>query len=161
VQIGADTVIFPFTVIRSGVRIGRCCEVGPFSQLRVGAVLADRAEVGNFTELKNTFLGEGSKAKHLSYLGDATIGSNVNIGAGTITANYDGKRKHPTTIEDDVHTGSGTVLIAPVHLGKGVVTGAGAVVTARQRIPAGEVVVGVPARSLHRRKDQGKQQGGR
>ena len=91
VEIGCGTEILPCTVIRSGVKVGENCEVGPFTHLRAGAVLEDTAEVGNFTEMKNSTLGSGSKAKHLSYLGDARIGSKTNIGAGTIFANYDGK----------------------------------------------------------------------
>ena len=150
VEIGADTVIFPFTVIRSGVRIGRHCEVGPFAQLRDGTVLEDGAEVGNFVEVKKSVLGPHTKAKHLSYLGDARIGARVNIGAGTITANYDGTAKHPTVIEDGASTGSGTVLVAPVTMGRGARTGAGAIVTARRDIPAGATAVGVPARVLER-----------
>ncbi|MEK7466430.1 MAG: NTP transferase domain-containing protein [Planctomycetota bacterium] len=149
VEIGADTVIEPFTVIRSGVKIGSHCEVGPFCQLRAGAVLEDHAEVGNFVEMKKSRLGSHSKAKHLSYLGDATIGARVNIGAGTITANYDGVNKHPTVIEDGASTGSHTVLVAPSTMKKGSKTGAGAVVT-RKTMAEGETWVGVPARPLAR-----------
>ena len=146
VAIGADTVLFPFTVIRSGVRIGRHCEVGPFAQLRAGTVLEDGAEVGNFVEVKQSRLGPHTKAKHLSYLGDAQVGARVNIGAGTITANYDGTAKHATVIEDGASTGSGTVLVAPVRMGRGSRTGAGAIVPARRDVPAGATAVGVPAR---------------
>lgn len=153
VAIGTDTVIHPFTVIRRGVTIGRHCEVGPFSQLRAGTVLEDGAEVGNFVEVKKSRIGPHSKAKHLSYLGDAELGAHVNIGAGTITANYDGQKKHPTVLEDGVQTGSNTVLVAPVRLGKGAKTGAGAVVP-KGEVPAGAVVVGVPARPLERKKAQ-------
>ncbi len=147
VEIGPDTVIEPFTVIRRDVRIGKGCEVGPFTQLRPGTVLDDGAEIGNFVEVKKSRIGPHSKAKHLSYLGDATLGANVNIGAGTITANYDGKNKHATVIEDGVKTGSNTVLVAPVKLGKGSMTGAGAVVV-RGEVEAGAVVAGVPARPI-------------
>ncbi|HXG60175.1 MAG TPA: NTP transferase domain-containing protein [Planctomycetota bacterium] len=147
VTIGADTVIHPFTVIRRGVSIGRGCEVGPFSHLRPGTVLEDGAEIGNFVEVKKSRVGPHSKAKHLTYLGDAVLGAHVNIGAGTITANYDGVSKHPTIIEDGVQTGSHTVLVAPVRVGKGAKTGAGAVV-AKGEVPPGAVVVGVPARPL-------------
>ncbi len=147
VTIGQDTVIQPFTVIRRGVVIGRECEVGPFAQLRAGTVLEDHAEIGNFVEVKKSRIGRHSKAKHLSYLGDAVLGANVNIGAGTITANYDGVKKHSTIVEDDVHTGSNTVLVAPVRLGKGARTGAGAVVV-RGEVAPGAVVVGVPARPV-------------
>jgi bifunctional UDP-N-acetylglucosamine pyrophosphorylase/glucosamine-1-phosphate N-acetyltransferase len=148
VAIGAGTRIQPFSVIRSGVRIGRHCEVGPFSHLRNGAVLEDGAEVGNFVEVKNSRLGERVKAKHLTYLGDATIGALTNVGAGTITANYDGKEKHVTRIGSRAFIGSGTVLVAPVTIGDGATTGAGAVVTRHRDVAAGEVVVGVPARPL-------------
>jgi len=147
VTIGQDTVIQPFTVIRRGVVIGKDCSVGPFTQLQPGTVLEDDAHVGNFVEVKKSRLGSGTKAKHLSYLGDATIGRKVNIGAGTITANYDGVNKHPTVIEDGVHIGSNSVLVAPVRIGKGAKTGAGAVVV-RGEVPAGAVMVGVPARAL-------------
>jgi bifunctional UDP-N-acetylglucosamine pyrophosphorylase/glucosamine-1-phosphate N-acetyltransferase len=147
VTIGQDTVIQPFTVIRRGVVIGKDCEVGPFTQLRAGTVLEDGAEIGNFVEVKKSRIGRHSKAKHLSYLGDAILGDDVNIGAGTITANYDGVNKHATVIGDGVHTGSNTVLVAPVTLGKNVTTGAGAVVV-RLDVPDGAVVVGVPARPL-------------
>lgn len=147
VTIGSDTVIHPFSVIRRGVLIGRGCEVGPFAHLRPGTVLEDGAEIGNFVEVKKSRVGPHSKAKHLTYLGDAILGAHVNIGAGTITANYDGTRKHPTVIEDGVQTGSNTVLVAPVRVGKGAKTGAGAVV-AKGEVPPGAVVVGVPARPL-------------
>jgi bifunctional UDP-N-acetylglucosamine pyrophosphorylase/glucosamine-1-phosphate N-acetyltransferase len=150
VTIGQDTVIQPFTVIRRGVVIGKDCSVGPFSQLQPGTVLEDDAHVGNFVEVKKSRLGAHTKAKHLSYLGDATIGARVNIGAGTITANYDGVAKHPTVIEDGVHIGSNSVLVAPVRIGKGAKTGAGAVVV-RGEVPAGAVMVGVPARAIVRR----------
>ncbi len=150
VTIGQDSVIQPFTVIRRGVVIGQGCEVGPFSQLRAGTVLDEGAEVGNFVEVKKSRIGAHSKAKHLSYLGDATLGARVNIGAGTITANYDGVNKHATIIGDGVHVGSNTVLVAPVRLGKGSKTGAGAVVV-RGEVAPGAVVVGVPARPLQSR----------
>lgn len=152
VKIGADTVIQPFTTIRSGVVIGKHCEVGPFTQLRKGAFLEDHAEVGNFVEVKNSRIGSHSKAKHLSYLGDATLGKHVNIGAGTITANYDGKRKHPTTIKNGAMTGSNTVLVAPVTMGKNSKTGAGAVVPSGRNIRDGDIVVGVPAVSIKLRR---------
>ncbi|MBI5368271.1 MAG: bifunctional N-acetylglucosamine-1-phosphate uridyltransferase/glucosamine-1-phosphate acetyltransferase [Planctomycetes bacterium] len=148
VRIGADTVILPFSVVRHGVVIGKNCEVGPFAHLRPGTRLDDHAEIGNFVEVKNSRVGRHTKAKHLTYLGDATIGDDVNVGAGTITANYDGTHKHPTVIEDGASTGSGTVLIAPVKLCRGARTGAGAIVTAHQEVPPNTTVVGVPARPL-------------
>ncbi|MFH1422620.1 MAG: NTP transferase domain-containing protein [Planctomycetota bacterium] len=146
VEIGAETIIYPFTVIESGVKIGQFCKVGPFSHLRKGSILEDYAEIGNFVECKKTTLGAYSKAKHLSYLGDAIIGKKVNIGAGTICANYDGKNKHVTKIDDGAHVGSGTVFVAPVKMGKNAVTGAGAIVTRNKDIPDGETHIGVPAK---------------
>lgn len=147
VEIGAGTHVLPFTVIRSGVRVGEGCEVGPFAHLRAGTVLENGAEVGNFTECKNAALGANVKAKHLSYLGDVTIGAGANIGAGTIVANYDGVHKHHTTIGERAFVGSGTILIAPSRVGDGALTGAGAVVKRGSDIPAGEAWVGLPARS--------------
>jgi bifunctional UDP-N-acetylglucosamine pyrophosphorylase/glucosamine-1-phosphate N-acetyltransferase len=113
--------------------------VGPFAHLRNGAVIAERARVGNFVELKKAVLGPGSKSMHHAYLGDATIGSNVNIGAGTITCNYDGAVKHETTIEDGAFVGSDTQLIAPVTVGKGAYIGTGT--TVREDVPAGALAV--------------------
>ncbi len=151
VAIGPGTRILPCTVIRSGVRIGRDCEVGPFTHLRGGTVLEDGAEVGNFTEAKKAHLGKHTKAKHLAYLGDVEIGERVNIGAGTIVANYDGRQKHRTEIGDRAFVGSGSVLIAPCKVGDGALTGGGAVVTRNSNIPPGEAWVGVPARPLARK----------
>jgi bifunctional UDP-N-acetylglucosamine pyrophosphorylase/glucosamine-1-phosphate N-acetyltransferase len=148
VQIGAGTRILPFTIIRGPGRIGENCEVGPFSHLRMGAQLENGAEVGNFVEVKNSQLGRNVKAKHLTYLGDTSIGRGSNIGAGTITANYDGKYKHRTTIGEDAFIGSGSILVAPVEVGEGATTGAGAVVTRGRTVAAGSVVVGVPAKEL-------------
>jgi bifunctional UDP-N-acetylglucosamine pyrophosphorylase/glucosamine-1-phosphate N-acetyltransferase len=108
----------------------------------------DRSEVGNFTEVKKTSIGEGSKAKHLTYLGDAVIGRGANIGAGTITANYDGVRKSVSKIGDGAFIGSGTVIVAPAEVARGGITGAGAIVTRGSRVGEGEVYVGVPARKL-------------
>jgi bifunctional UDP-N-acetylglucosamine pyrophosphorylase/glucosamine-1-phosphate N-acetyltransferase len=122
--------------------------VGPFARLRGGAVLEERAEAGNFVEMKASTLGAGAKAKHLTYLGDAFVGPAANIGCGVVTANYDGRRKHRTTIEAGAHIGSGTILVAPVTVGEGAVTGANAVVTAGRDVEAGSTVVGVPARKI-------------
>jgi bifunctional UDP-N-acetylglucosamine pyrophosphorylase / glucosamine-1-phosphate N-acetyltransferase len=113
-------------------------------------VLEDGAEVGNFTECKNSTLGAHAKAKHLSYLGDADIGARVNIGAGTIFANYDGTRKHRCRVGEGSFVGSGTVVVAPNELGAGSTTGAGAVLTRSAGVGAGETWVGVPARRLPR-----------
>ena len=119
------------------------CSVGPFAHLRMNARLEESAVVGNFVEVKKSRLGKKTKAMHLSYLGDATIGERTNIGAGTVTCNYDGKQKHPTIIEDDVKIGSDTMLVAPVRVGKRSVTAAGSVVT--KDVPEDSLVAGVPA----------------
>ncbi|MCB9879924.1 MAG: NTP transferase domain-containing protein [Planctomycetes bacterium] len=159
VEIGADTVIQPATVIGKGCRIGRGCEVGPFAHLRQGTVLEDGAALGNFVEAKKAHLGAGAKAKHLTYLGDATVGAKANIGCGTITANYDGVHKHPTQIGAGAFIGSGTVLCAPATVGAGAMTAAGAVVKPGTSIPDGELWLGVPARFLRRRGGgEGKQE---
>jgi bifunctional UDP-N-acetylglucosamine pyrophosphorylase / glucosamine-1-phosphate N-acetyltransferase len=126
--IGAGTVIAPFSHIDS-TTCGANATLGPYARLRPGTVLADNVHIGNFTEVKNSEIGLGSKANHLSYIGDATIGANVNIGAGTITCNYDGANKHRTIIEDDVFVGSDTQLIAPVTVRKGATIAAGTTLT--------------------------------
>ncbi len=126
--IGDDCEISPYTVIEDAT-LEAACTIGPFARLRPGAELAEGAHVGNFVEMKKARLGKGSKAGHLSYLGDAEIGDNVNIGAGTITCNYDGANKHKTIIGDDVFVGSDTQLVAPVTVASGVTIGAGTTVT--------------------------------
>lgn len=146
VEIGPGTRIHPFCVVRRGVSIGEGCSVGPFAYLRPGTRLDDGAEIGDFVEAKNAHLGPGAKAKHLSYLGDVTIGAKANIGCGTITANYDGKNKHRTIIGERAFIGSGTVLVAPVKVGDDATTGAGSVVTAQHDVADGATVVGVPAK---------------
>jgi bifunctional UDP-N-acetylglucosamine pyrophosphorylase/glucosamine-1-phosphate N-acetyltransferase len=151
VDIGVGTKILPCTVIRAGVKIGAGCEVGPFTQLRAGTVLDDGAEVGNFTECKNARIGAHAKAKHLAYIGDATIGAKTNIGAGTIFANYDGVAKHKTMVGERAFMGSGTIVVAPNSIGDGATTGAGAVITRNAAVGRGEVWVGVPARKLEKR----------
>ncbi len=156
VEIGPDTRILPCTVIGKGCKIGRGCEVGPFAHLRAGTVLEDGAEIGNFVEAKKTLVGAGAKAKHLTYLGDARIGPKANIGAGTITANYDGTHKHETRIGEGAFVGSGTVIVAPSELGPRAMTGAGAVVRRGSQIAADEVWVGVPARKLKMREPKAK-----
>ena len=127
-NIGDNTVIKPYTVVESA-SIGSQAQVGPFARLRPGTTLSDATHVGNFCEIKNASVGEGSKINHLAYIGDATMGRDVNIGAGTITCNYDGASKNKTTIGNDVFIGSNTSLIAPVTLADGVTTGAGSVIT--------------------------------
>ena len=134
-------------------QIGDSCTVGPMAHLRGKAVMDDGAKVGNFVELKKTRLGKGSKANHLTYLGDATIGEKTNIGAGTITCNYDGKNKHETHIGNNVKIGSDTMLIAPVTVGDGAVTGAGSVVT--KDVLPNKLVVGAPARPIRRVDNDG------
>ena len=130
------------------------CTVGPFAHLRMGSKLEERAAVGNFVEMKKSRLGRSSKSMHLTYLGDATIGDKTNIGAGTITCNYDGKQKHPTVIEDDVKIGSDTMLVAPVRVGSGSVTAAGSVVI--NDVPPDTLVAGVPAVVKKQLGDKGR-----
>jgi len=166
VSIEGETTIGDGCTIRSGVRItnslvghgvmilDNCvivdseisndCTIGPFAHLRGHAKMEEKSKVGNFVELKKTILGRESKASHLTYLGDATVGEKTNIGAGTITCNYDGKNKHATTIGDNVKIGSDTMLVAPVKVGDGAVTGAGSVIT--RDVPPDTLVVGAPAK---------------
>jgi bifunctional UDP-N-acetylglucosamine pyrophosphorylase/glucosamine-1-phosphate N-acetyltransferase len=130
--------ILPYSHLTAS-QVGKGAIVGPFARLRPGAQLGEASHVGNFVELKKTVLGKGSKANHLSYLGDAVIGEGVNVGAGTITCNYDGKKKHVTTIEDGAFIGSDTQLIAPVTVHKGAYVGTGT--TVREDVPAGSLAV--------------------
>ena len=148
VRIGKDSRILPFTYIHSGVEIESNCEVGPFARLRVGTTLREGAIIGNFVEIKNSDIGPRTKARHLTYIGDATVGGDVNVGAGTVFANYDGKKKHKTIVEEQVFIGSGTILIPPLKLGKRSKTGAGAVVTRGKDVPDDGIVVGVPAKPI-------------
>ncbi|MCB5361669.1 MULTISPECIES: bifunctional UDP-N-acetylglucosamine diphosphorylase/glucosamine-1-phosphate N-acetyltransferase GlmU [Vibrio] len=127
-EIDDNTIVRPYSVIE-GATIGEDCTVGPFTRLRPGADMRNNSHVGNFVEVKNTRLGEGSKANHLTYLGDAEIGQRVNVGAGAITCNYDGANKFKTIIGDDVFVGSDSQLIAPVTIGNGATVGAGSTVT--------------------------------
>ncbi len=168
VTIEGETTVGANCVIRSGTRlsnakigngaeirdncliidseIGNNCTVGPMAHLRGNAVMVEGSKVGNFVEMKKSRLGKNSKASHLTYLGDATIGESTNIGAGVITCNYDGKNKHETHIGDNVKIGSDTMLVAPVTVGDGAVTGAGSVVT--KDVAPGDLVVGIPAKKL-------------
>ncbi len=137
-DLAAGTRVHAYSVLE-GMRSLGACEIGPFARVRPGTRLMQGSKVGNFVEIKNTSLGENSKASHLSYLGDSTIGDRVNIGAGTITCNYDGVNKHRTVIEDDVFIGSDTQLIAPVTIGKGADIGAGS--TVNKDAPAGQLTI--------------------
>ena len=162
-EIGSGNVIGPNTIIRD-TRIGDRCKVlasvlegaileddvdiGPFARLRKGAHLKSHVHMGNFGEVKDSVLHEGVKMGHFSYIGNADIGARTNIGAGTITANYDGEKKNPTEIGEDVFIGSDTMLVAPLKLGDGARTGAGAVVT--KNVPEDTLVVGMPARAIRK-----------
>lgn len=155
VALGDGVSVGPFTVIRdahvgAGTRInahceieqahiGRGCEIGPYARMRGGVQLGDGAKLGNFVEVKKSSIGRRSKANHLAYIGDATIGERVNVGAGTITCNFDGANKHRTVIEDDVFVGSDVQLVAPVTVGRGATIGAGATIT--KNVPAGELTI--------------------
>jgi bifunctional UDP-N-acetylglucosamine pyrophosphorylase/glucosamine-1-phosphate N-acetyltransferase len=179
VEIGQDTIIYPFTFIEGKTKvddevvigsqcrikdsfvgkrveiessiiveseIGAATVIGPYSYLRPGTKVGKEAKVGDFVEIKNSEIGNGSKVPHLSYIGDTTIGENTNIGAGTITANYDGKDKHRTIIGDNAFIGSDSTLIAPLRIGDNATTGAGSVVT--KDVKEGDIVIGVPAKSM-------------
>ena len=154
-EIGPNTIIHNSTIgddckLLASVIEGAIVEdnvgMGPFCHLRKGAHLGKGVHMGNFGEVKDSHLSAGVKMGHFSYIGNAEIGENVNIGAGTITCNFDGVHKHPTEIGEDAFIGSDTMLVAPVKIGKGAHTGAGSVVT--HDVPDGETVVGVPARKL-------------
>ena len=144
--IGDDVEIVQSMIEQS--RIDQRAHVGPFAHFRAGAHVGEGAHVGNYAEIKNSTLGAGSHMGHFSYLGDATVGEHVNIGAGTITCNYDGEMKHRTIVGDGAFIGSDTMLVAPVTLGKGARTGAGAVVT--KDVPDHTLVVGVPAKIVRK-----------
>jgi bifunctional UDP-N-acetylglucosamine pyrophosphorylase / glucosamine-1-phosphate N-acetyltransferase len=148
-RLGDGVVVKDHSVIVNS-EVGANCSVGPFAHLRMNAVLEEKAAVGNFVEVKKSRLKQGTKAMHLTYLGDATIGERTNIGAGTVTCNFDGTNKHETIIEDDVKVGSDTMLVAPVRVGARSVTGAGSVVT--KDVPPDSLVAGVPAEVKKRLK---------
>jgi len=131
-KIGNNVEILPFTHIENAT-LESNVNVGPFSRIRPGSFLSKGSRVGNFVEVKKSKVGKNSKINHLSYIGDTTIGKNVNIGAGTITCNYDGKRKNKTKISDDVFIGSNTALVAPIKIGKKAVVGAGSTLTKNVR----------------------------
>lgn len=167
VSIGMDTVIEPFTVLRGETHIGSECRIGPhvyiedarigdrsdcgpFAKLRPGTEVGDDVHIGSFAELVRTKVGRGSRVPHVSYLGDTDLGADANIGAGTITANFDGTKKNRTEIGEGAFVGVDTMLVAPVKLGKGARTGAGSVVT--KDVPDGATAVGVPARVVGRKK---------
>jgi bifunctional UDP-N-acetylglucosamine pyrophosphorylase/glucosamine-1-phosphate N-acetyltransferase len=138
VRVAADTRIEPFCHLEEA-DIGRNCRIGPYARLRPGAQLAQDVHIGNFVEVKASTIGAGSKANHLAYIGDSEVGRNVNVGAGTITCNYDGANKHRTVIEDDVFIGSDTQLVAPVRVGRGATLGAGTTLT--EDAPPGELTI--------------------
>ena len=137
-QIGQDTVVEPFTYIHGPVKIGRGCRIGPFAFLRDATVLEDDVVLGVFTEVKDVTLADGVRARHHSYLGDASIGRNVNIGAGSLTANFDGENINRTTVGDDCYIGTGAVLIAPLAIQPGAHIGAGTVVSQESADQLGE-----------------------
>ena len=138
VRIDAGTRVEPFCHLEEA-DIGRNCRIGPYARLRPGAQLAEDVHIGNFVEVKASTIGAGSKANHLAYIGDSEVGRNVNVGAGTITCNYDGANKHRTVIEDDVFIGSDTQLVAPVRVGRGATLGAGTTLT--EDAPPGELTI--------------------
>lgn len=144
--IGRDTVIYPFTVIERNVKIGKRCSIGPFAHLREGTELRDDVVAGNFLEVVRSRISPRAIAKHFCYIGDSRIGQKVNIGAGTVTANFDGRKKNITIIEDEASIGSDTILVAPVRIGRRAVTGAGSVVI--KDVGKGQTVVGVPAKAI-------------
>ncbi len=156
IEIGPDTVIYPWTFIEAGVKIGKRCQIGPFAKIRRGTEIQDDSTVGSFVEVNRSKLGKKVLAKHLAYLGDAILGDGTNVGAGTITANFDGKNKHVSRIGKGVKLGSNTVLVAPVTLEDRSTTGAGSVVTARTRVARGSTVAGVPAKPLKIEKKRKK-----
>jgi len=145
-----------------GARIGEGCVIGPYARLRPGTELAAGAHIGNFVETKKVRLGRDSKANHLTYLGDAQIGDRVNIGAGTITCNYDGVNKHATRIDDDAFIGSNSALVAPVTIGEGATVAAGSTITSD--VTAGVLGVGrgrqINVKGWHRPRKKGEDQGG-
>ncbi len=149
VKVGKNTLIYPFTFIEKDVIIGSNCFVGPFVHIRKGTRIKNKVRVGNFLEINRTNLGKGVTAKHFGYLGDSVVSDGVNIGAGAVVANYDGKNKHRTYLKKGSFIGCDTVLVAPVVVGKNAKTGAGSVVT--KNVGENQTVAGVPARPLNKR----------
>ena len=152
VRIGRDTVIYPFSWIERNVVIGKKCAIGPFANLRANSKVEDGAVVGSFVEVTRSRIGKNARVKHLSYIGDSDLGPDVNVGAGTVTANYDGARKSKTVVGAGAFIGSNSVLVAPLRIGKKAKTGAGAVVLSKSKVPNGATVVGVPARVIRKGK---------
>ncbi|MCL0032003.1 UDP-N-acetylglucosamine diphosphorylase/glucosamine-1-phosphate N-acetyltransferase, partial [Dehalococcoidia bacterium] len=146
-SVGQNCNIFESVV--EGSTIGNDVNIGPFSHVRYGSYIESGVKIGNFAEIKNTQIGKNTLVGHFSYLGDCFIGDKVNIGAGTITCNFDGEQKHQTIIEKGAFIGSDTKLIAPVRVGTNAVTGAGSVVT--KDVKPGSTVVGIPARPINKR----------
>ena len=168
-QVGKNSIIEPFVFIKNGVKIKnqvivkshsvlessiirKGSSIGPFARLRPGSVIGENVKIGNFVEIKNSKIGNKSTISHLSYIGDSQLGKNVNIGAGTITCNFDGKNKNKTIIEDNVFIGTNTSLIAPVIIRKNSKTGAGSVI--KKNIPSNSLVVGFDrlVKSMKRKK---------
>lgn len=139
VQIGKDTVIHPNTTIKSGVIIGENCEIGPNAYIREGCNISDNVKVGSFVELKKAKIGKGTKVPHLSYMGDCEIGSETNIGCGTITCNYDGFKKSKTIIGNKAFVGSNVNFIAPVEIGDNTIIAAGSTITSD--VPEGSLSI--------------------
>jgi bifunctional UDP-N-acetylglucosamine pyrophosphorylase/glucosamine-1-phosphate N-acetyltransferase len=152
VAIGRDTVIHPMTVIHTDVRIGQNCVIGPMAHLRQGTRISDTVEIGNFAEVSRSSIGSGVFQKHFSFIGDAKVGRGANIGAGVVTANFDGVNKNKTFIGDQAFIGSDAILVAPNKIGARAIVGAGSVVAKGKNVPAGMVAVGVPARVIKKVK---------
>jgi bifunctional UDP-N-acetylglucosamine pyrophosphorylase/glucosamine-1-phosphate N-acetyltransferase len=138
VSLAAGTVVHPFSLLEDA-EVGANCRIGPYARLRPGAHLAEEVHIGNFVEIKASRIGAGSKANHLAYVGDSEVGARVNIGAGTITCNYDGVAKHRTIIEDECFIGSDATLVAPVRIARGSYIGAGSTIS--KDTPAGQLTV--------------------
>ncbi|MCK4860084.1 MAG: bifunctional N-acetylglucosamine-1-phosphate uridyltransferase/glucosamine-1-phosphate acetyltransferase [Candidatus Omnitrophica bacterium] len=152
VKVGSDTIIYPSTFIEGKINIGRGCRIGPFAHIRGDCSVGNNVVIGNFVEIVRCKIGTNCCIKHHSYLGDCLLEKDVNVGAGTITANYDGKRKSKTIVKQGAFIGSGTILVAPAKIGKEAITGAGSVVLKNKDVKNGEVVAGVPAQSIKKSK---------